>query len=569
MQGKTRVLIIDGEVLVQNLLGLLLEGDGFEVFSALSGARGLELARQAVPEAIILDVRLPDMDGFEVCQRLRKTTDAVILFATAKDNKEDVVRGLQLGGDDYVVKPYCYEELVARLKACLRRQKADRRPTFVRSAQGEGLLLDPSQRVVFIENGESVQLTPKEFELLRFMVEKRGQVLSADDILSNVWGPAYVGEKDLVKQFIRRLRSKLELDPSDPQSIVTIRGSGYAFEEVTKPGSLRNAEARGAPGPSFPGSGLINADPTEPALRRRDIVRARFHPPSRAAASFDGRAEGRGAGRRTWHVWAGYYAAGIVLAVLLSAGMVLVASAGALPGGLLYHVKTLSEDVRLAFTPDELQSVQLRLELADRRLDEASRLLRIRGGDEIGPLLAAYEGQVRRARSIVSDTDSGEDTSGRAARILFEDTMREHERHLDDLSGVASAEAQSAILHAIQVVRDETASLRGQAGEPTTVEATPLGLREGDDTRLGGEATEEPGASVNGGGLVPTPSAQTSEATAAEERPPHPTVSSTAETRPPPQGALPTQVPPPTGVSISETPDRNPAGALPNSSARP
>jgi two-component system alkaline phosphatase synthesis response regulator PhoP len=196
---------------------------------------GIRMAYEAHPDVVILDVVMPGVDGFEVCRRLRAMSDTVILFYSVMGDSQYIVRGLQAGADDYLIKPCSYSEFIARITTCLRRRAGAPLPP-VRLAHGEALLIaDPSRRLIFINDGRSVQLTPKEFELLEFLVKNRGRVLSIDAILANVWGAGYSGDRHLVKQFIYRLRSKLEPDPSNPEYIVTIRGSGYAFEEDTQP----------------------------------------------------------------------------------------------------------------------------------------------------------------------------------------------------------------------------------------------------------------------------------------------------------------------------------------------
>ena len=240
MTGRIQILLIDDDIKSLELLRLSFVRDGYEVMTATSGAEGLRQAYNHHPDAILLDRIMPGMEGLEVCRRLREMTDAVIVFLSVKGVTEDVVRGLQSGADDYVVKPCKYVEVRARLEACLRRRSASATLQPVRLARGEAFLVaDPSRRLVFIDDGRSVQLTPKEFELLQFLIRNRGRVLSAVTILANVWGPEYVSERDLVKQFIHRLRAKLEADPARPGHIVTIRGSGYSLEEETKP--LRGA----------------------------------------------------------------------------------------------------------------------------------------------------------------------------------------------------------------------------------------------------------------------------------------------------------------------------------------
>ena len=229
MPEKTRVLVVDDDPRIVDILILSLEKDGFEVFGAPSGPAALKLAYEVHPDAIILDIMMPGMDGFEVCRRLRDMTDAVIIFVTARGQTEDIIQGLQVGGDDYIIKPYAYQVLLARLTACLRRRVSDK-PFPVMKASGEVLYMtDPTRRHVFVDE-RIVQLTQKEFEIFSYMVKNQGRVLSADAILANIWGPEYSGEWHLVKQFIYRLRRKLEKDPSNPNHIITVHGAGYVFE---------------------------------------------------------------------------------------------------------------------------------------------------------------------------------------------------------------------------------------------------------------------------------------------------------------------------------------------------
>jgi len=229
MASKVRVLVIDDDVTLGNLLCMLLEKDGFDALCATGGADGLRLAQEERPDGIILDIMMPGMHGYEVCRRLRQITDAVIVFVSVKGTTADIVRGLHLGGDDYVVKPYTYEELSSRLMACLRRRKAGSLPPVYRASRDVMLVTDPDRRLVFINNHET-QLTPTEFQVLKYLLKNQGKVLSTDAILANAWGPEYIGERELVKQFIYRLRTKLEQDPSTPKYIQTVRGAGYVFE---------------------------------------------------------------------------------------------------------------------------------------------------------------------------------------------------------------------------------------------------------------------------------------------------------------------------------------------------
>jgi len=235
MIGKTRILIIDSDACFAERLGLHLENAGFEVLVASDARAGLRAAYRWHPEAILIDAGIPGIDGFEVCRRLRGLTDAAILMLSATGRDQDVVCGLDAGADDFVVKPCDLRLLRARLGACLRRSADSQKPPVLLTKRETLLMADPEHRLVFVSDGRSVHLTPREFDLLQYMLRNRGKVLSPLAILANVWGPEYSGEETLVKQFIHRLRAKLEPDPAVPEYIVTVRGSGYAFEEDTRP----------------------------------------------------------------------------------------------------------------------------------------------------------------------------------------------------------------------------------------------------------------------------------------------------------------------------------------------
>ena len=207
MVDRTLVLIIDDEVESTAILAMHLEKDGYEVLTANSGTEGLRLAYDHQPDAVILDVRMPGMDGREVCARLRDISDAVILFFTVLSNSQEAIRGLELGADDYINKPVEYAELAARLRACLRRRH---RLVPAMGSTGTPWKVDETKREVVIEDRQ-VKLSPKEFEVFQLFMQHPDQVLSAEEILSEAWGPEYLGDQDLVKQFVYRLRSKLEI----------------------------------------------------------------------------------------------------------------------------------------------------------------------------------------------------------------------------------------------------------------------------------------------------------------------------------------------------------------------
>lgn len=231
MQRRFRVLVVDDDPDILTVLQATLDAEGFEAVVARDALSGLRAAYQEHPDAILLDIMMPDMDGFEACRRLRELTDVPIIFVTAKGSIDDIVKGLSLGADDYVVKPFERSELVSRLTASLRR--GGERST----GEEGGKYLFPSEEVVLdcdrhevVVGNRTVYLTPKEFEVLRLLIRHIGKVLSSDAILTRVWGPDWIGEPDLVKQYVYRLRQKVEPDPNSPRYLHTVRGGGYYFD---------------------------------------------------------------------------------------------------------------------------------------------------------------------------------------------------------------------------------------------------------------------------------------------------------------------------------------------------
>jgi DNA-binding response OmpR family regulator len=229
MRRKFRILVVDDQPDMLAVIKAVLTAKGFEVVTAQDALSGLRAAYQTHPDAILLDVMMPNVDGFEACRRLREMTDVPIIFVTAKGTIEDIVKGLSLGADDYLVKPFERSELVSRLTACLRRagERTDEGGDFIFPAAS--IMLDCDRHELVIGQ-QTVYLTPKEFEVLRLLVRHAGKVLSTDAILTRVWGPEWIGEPDLVKQYIYRLRRKIEHDPRAPQYLHTVRGGGYYFD---------------------------------------------------------------------------------------------------------------------------------------------------------------------------------------------------------------------------------------------------------------------------------------------------------------------------------------------------
>lgn len=229
MARRLSVLAVDDQTEALELLQIMLTADGFDVVVAADALSALRTAYQTHPDAILLDVMMPGVDGFDACRRLREVTDVPIIFVTAKGAIDDIVRGLSLGADDYVVKPFDRSELVGRLMACLRRagERTDEKIGLLFPA--DSVVLDCGRHELVIED-RATYLTPKEFEVLRLLIRHAGKVLSTDAILARVWGPECIGDPDLVKQCVYRLRQKIEPSPRSPQYLHTIWGEGYYFE---------------------------------------------------------------------------------------------------------------------------------------------------------------------------------------------------------------------------------------------------------------------------------------------------------------------------------------------------
>jgi DNA-binding response OmpR family regulator len=236
-----KVLVVEDEQSLVETLEYNLSRQGYTVSTAMDGARALDIARSVKPDLIVLDVMLPTLDGFEVCRILRQETNVPILMLTARADEVDKVVGLEVGADDYLVKPFSMRELLARVKALLRRVRLmqeemvpndDNATQAVPKAERfvyDDLIIDLGRRELILQ-GEPHHLKPKEFELLVFLARNRGMVLSRDLILERVWGWDYDGGSRTVDVHVRWLREKIESDPSSPARIVTVRGIGYRFE---------------------------------------------------------------------------------------------------------------------------------------------------------------------------------------------------------------------------------------------------------------------------------------------------------------------------------------------------
>jgi two-component system response regulator VicR len=227
---QKKVLIIEDEKSISDIIKYNLNKEGFETDTAYDGQSGLEKALSGGPDLILLDVMLPLLDGFQVCKKIRETSTAPILMLTAKEEEVDKVLGLELGADDYITKPFGMRELIARIKANIRRTDLISSLKDVPSnIQDFGSLTIDLNRYEVRKNGTALELTLREFELLKYLAERENKVFSREQLLEEVWGYEYYGDIRTVDVTVRRLREKLEDDSSDPKYIMTKRGIGYYF----------------------------------------------------------------------------------------------------------------------------------------------------------------------------------------------------------------------------------------------------------------------------------------------------------------------------------------------------
>ncbi len=231
-----KILVVEDELTLQETLAYNLAQQGYEVETAGDGKAAIEVARRFHPDLILLDIMLPILDGIEVCRILRQEMNVPILMLTARDDEIDRVIGLEMGADDYVTKPFSMRELMARVKANLRRTRLDKEEAETQPVQPpkeiirfDNLILDLVRREVLFDD-QPLTLKPKEFDLLLYLARHRGQALSRDLILEQVWGWEYSGNSRTVDVHMSWLREKIERDPAHPTRIVTVRGAGYRFE---------------------------------------------------------------------------------------------------------------------------------------------------------------------------------------------------------------------------------------------------------------------------------------------------------------------------------------------------
>jgi len=229
---SVRVLVVDDEESFVDALSVGLRSEGFIVHVARDGVEALKVFDDVQPEVVLLDVMLPLMSGLDVCRELRARSSVPILMVTARDAELDAVVGLELGADDYITKPYSLRELVARMRAALRRSQSNPAldEILARTTLDIGdVSLDPERHEVLVR-GEEIHLPLKEFELLEALMSNAGRVVTRDSLIDQVWGPDYVGDTKTLDVHIKRLRARLEDNPAQPTRIATVRGVGYRFE---------------------------------------------------------------------------------------------------------------------------------------------------------------------------------------------------------------------------------------------------------------------------------------------------------------------------------------------------
>ncbi len=234
-----KILVVDDEERMVRFIRLNLEHDGFRVLEAFNGNQAINKARSNMPDLVLLDVMMPDLDGFEVLKILREVSSVPVIMLTAKGEEEDRVRGLELGADDYITKPFSPRELVSRVRAVLRRTEMATPSPHGLIQVDERLKIDFDRREVWVDE-KLVKLRPTEYRLLYHLVQNAGWVITHDQLLAKVWGYEYRDEPHYVRLYINYLRKKLEMDPANPRYILTERGIGYRFVD------FRRAQSSGA-----------------------------------------------------------------------------------------------------------------------------------------------------------------------------------------------------------------------------------------------------------------------------------------------------------------------------------
>jgi two-component system, OmpR family, response regulator RegX3 len=225
----TRILVVEDEESFSDALGYMLRREGFEVAMAATGPDGIEEFDRAGADLVLLDLMLPGLSGLEVCRQLRQRSEVPVIMLTAKDAEVDKVVGLEIGADDYVTKPFSARELVARIRAVLRRRGTEPDDLVSSVLESGPVRMDVDRHVVSV-NSDTVPMPLKEFELLEFLLRNAGRVLTRGQLIDRIWGSDYVGDTKTLDVHVKRLRAKIEPSPSSPRHLLTVRGLGYKFE---------------------------------------------------------------------------------------------------------------------------------------------------------------------------------------------------------------------------------------------------------------------------------------------------------------------------------------------------
>jgi len=225
---KEKVLVIDDDVEFLSLTQTWLENAGYEALTAEDGIKGLRRVYSSRPNLLLLDANMPGMDGWEVCRRIRDMSELPVIMVTVNGQAHDLLRGFDLGVDDYITKPVDFAELIARVRAVLRRSDKAMQEDGPSTFNNDELEVDWRSHQVYVR-GERVKLSPTEFKVLSCLIKNRGWIVTHEQLLQKAWGPNYIGDKSFVKLYIRYLRQKIERDPRNPQLILTERGVGYRF----------------------------------------------------------------------------------------------------------------------------------------------------------------------------------------------------------------------------------------------------------------------------------------------------------------------------------------------------
>ncbi|WP_218080134.1 response regulator transcription factor [Anthocerotibacter panamensis] len=228
--STTKILVVDDELTIRTLVRRYLEREGYQVEIAENGEMALRLFEQMEPELVVLDLMLPDINGYELCQRMQSRTNVYILMLTARSDESDKVQGFALGADDYLTKPFSLKELSARISAILKRQRSSSQPTD-QILKYRSIAIDPVRREVRMAGSDLIELTALEFDLLYLLAQAPGKVWRRSDLIREVWGYDYVGDERVVDVHIGQIRKKLENNTSEPLFVKTVRGVGYKFDE--------------------------------------------------------------------------------------------------------------------------------------------------------------------------------------------------------------------------------------------------------------------------------------------------------------------------------------------------